>query len=104
MRQRQFYRRFTHQQQAIGAHGQLLDAGRRFRDALHRPAATGGKRKDGSLFPISLSVSKIARPGRPTFVGVIRDITQRRQQEEEIQRLAFYDPLTQLPNRRPAAN
>ena len=59
-----------------------------------------GKRKDGSLFPISLSVSKIARPGRPTFVGVIRDITQRRQQEEEIQRLAFYDPLTQLPNRR----
>jgi diguanylate cyclase (GGDEF)-like protein/PAS domain S-box-containing protein len=59
-----------------------------------------GRRKDGSLFPISLSVSKIARPGRPTFVGVIRDITQRRQQEEEIQRLAFYDPLTQLPNRR----
>ena len=59
-----------------------------------------GKRKDGSMFPISLSVSKIARPGRPTFVGVIRDITQRRQQEEEIQRLAFYDPLTQLPNRR----
>ncbi len=59
-----------------------------------------GKRKDGSVFPISLSVSKIARPGRPTFVSVIRDITQRRQQEEEIQRLAFYDPLTQLPNRR----
>ena len=59
-----------------------------------------GKRKDGSVFPISLSVSKIARPGRPTFVGVIRDITQRRQQEEDIQRLAFYDPLTQLPNRR----
>jgi diguanylate cyclase (GGDEF)-like protein/PAS domain S-box-containing protein len=58
------------------------------------------KRKDGSVFPISLSVSKIARPGRPCFVGVIRDITQRRQQEEEIQRLAFFDPLTQLPNRR----
>jgi len=59
-----------------------------------------GRRKDGGIFPISLSVSKIARLGRPTFVGVIRDITQRRQQEEEIQRLAFYDPLTQLPNRR----
>jgi len=59
-----------------------------------------GQRKDGSIFPINLSISKIARTGRPTFVGVIRDITQRRQQEEEIQRLAFYDPLTQLPNRR----
>ncbi|MFZ2307310.1 MAG: EAL domain-containing protein [Rhodoferax sp.] len=79
---------------------------------LHRHALTGsthlidqpremlGQRKDGSIFPISLSVSKIARSGRPTFVGVIRDITQRRQNEEEIQRLAFYDQLTQLPNRR----
>jgi diguanylate cyclase (GGDEF)-like protein/PAS domain S-box-containing protein len=65
-----------------------------------RPREILGKRKDGSIFPICLSVSKIARPGRPTFVGVIRDITLRRQQEEEIQRLAFYDPLTQLPNRR----
>jgi diguanylate cyclase (GGDEF)-like protein/PAS domain S-box-containing protein len=64
------------------------------------PREIMGKRKDGGVFPISLSVTKIARPGRPTFVGVIRDITQRRQQEDEIQRLAFYDPLTQLPNRR----
>jgi len=79
---------------------------------LHRHAVTGstrligqprdmlGQRKDGSIFPLSVSVSKIARRGRPTFVGVVRDITERRQQEEEIQRLAFYDPLTQLPNRR----
>lgn len=58
-----------------------------------------GKRKDGGLFPISRSVSKVARPGCPTFVGVIRDITERPQQEAEIQRLAFYDQLTQLPNR-----
>ena len=67
---------------------------------IGKPREILGKRKDGSVFPICLSVSKIARPGRPTFVGVIRDITQRRQQEEEIQRLAFYDALTQLPNRR----
>ncbi|MES2951891.1 MAG: EAL domain-containing protein [Pseudomonadota bacterium] len=67
---------------------------------IGKPREILGKRKDGSVFPISLSVSKIARLGRPTFVGVIRDITERRQQEEEIQRLAFYDPLTQLPNRR----
>ncbi len=59
-----------------------------------------GQRKDGSVFPISLSLSKIARSGRPTFVAIVRDITLRRQQEEEIQRLAFYDPLTQAPNRR----
>ncbi len=65
-----------------------------------KPREMMGKRKDGSVFPVSLSISKIARVGRPTFVAVVRDITERRQQEEEIQRLAFFDPLTQLPNRR----
>jgi GGDEF domain-containing protein len=32
-------------------------------------------------------------------VVTLRDITQQRQDEEEIRRLAFYDPLTGLPNR-----
>lgn len=32
--------------------------------------------------------------------GILIDITQRRRDEEEIQRLAFYDALTGLPNRR----
>ncbi len=31
---------------------------------------------------------------------MVQDITSRKQSEEEIHRLAFYDPLTQLPNRR----
>ncbi len=59
-----------------------------------------GKRKSGEIFPMSLSVSKIMRAGKPTFVGLVRDISQQRQDEEEIYRLAFYDPLTNLPNRR----
>ncbi|MDO8250739.1 MAG: EAL domain-containing protein [Rhodoferax sp.] len=59
-----------------------------------------GRREDGSVFPMSLSVSRISRAGQPIFVGVVRDITQHRQDEEEIRRLAFYDPLTGLPNRR----
>jgi len=33
-------------------------------------------------------------------VGFSRDITERKQAEEKISNLAFYDPLTQLPNRR----
>lgn len=33
-------------------------------------------------------------------VGFIRDITERKLQQEEIRQLALYDPLTQLPNRR----
>ncbi|RZA05862.1 MAG: PAS domain S-box protein, partial [Moraxellaceae bacterium] len=59
-----------------------------------------GKRKNGEIFPMSVSISKILRGGKATFVGLVRDISQQRQDEEEIYRLAFYDPLTNLPNRR----
>ncbi|WP_114326064.1 EAL domain-containing protein [Candidatus Colwellia aromaticivorans] len=34
------------------------------------------------------------------LMSVSRDITERKNHEEQIQRLAFYDPLTKLPNRR----
>lgn len=32
--------------------------------------------------------------------GIARDITENKQQQQEIEQLAFYDPLTDLPNRR----
>ncbi|MFC7419935.1 EAL domain-containing protein [Iodobacter arcticus] len=59
-----------------------------------------GQRKDGSHFPMSLSVSKITHADKTTFIGLVRDITQHRKDEQEIRRLAFYDPLTGLANRR----
>jgi diguanylate cyclase (GGDEF)-like protein len=34
------------------------------------------------------------------YVGTITDITERKLNEAEIRRLAFFDPLTDLPNRR----
>ncbi|MCB1954003.1 MAG: diguanylate cyclase, partial [Rhodocyclaceae bacterium] len=34
-----------------------------------------------------------------TFIGSIQDITERRQAEERISRLAYFDALTGLPNR-----
>jgi diguanylate cyclase (GGDEF)-like protein len=49
---------------------------------------------------MSLTVSRIERGQQITFIGLIRDITQHRLDMEEIRRLAFYDPLTGLPNRR----
>ena len=59
-----------------------------------------GQRKDGSVFPMNLSVSKLTLSGKTTYIGLVLDITQRRRDEDAIRRLAFYDPLTDLPNRR----
>jgi len=54
----------------------------------------------GVARPVSVSASRILHDHEETFVVTLRDITQQRQDEEEIRRLAFYDPLTSLPNRR----
>jgi diguanylate cyclase (GGDEF)-like protein len=35
-----------------------------------------------------------------TMYGTIQDVTERKQIEEQVRQLAFYDPLTGLPNRR----
>ena len=34
------------------------------------------------------------------YISTLTDITQRKAAEEEIRHLAYYDPLTRLPNRR----
>ncbi len=33
------------------------------------------------------------------YIGIVRDITERKKRQEELQHLALYDPLTELPNR-----
>ncbi len=43
-----------------------------------------GKRKDGTLFPVDLSVSEVMVGGRRLFSGIIRDITERKEAEEKI--------------------
>lgn len=57
-------------------------------------------RADGSEFPIELAITAFDWTGSRMMVGFIRDITDRKKAELEINELAFYDPLTKLPNRR----
>ncbi|MDE2433393.1 MAG: EAL domain-containing protein [Burkholderiales bacterium] len=59
------------------------------------------QRKSGELFMTKLSVSAVRnRRGRPShFVGVFTDITQLKQTEERLARMAHFDALTELPNR-----
>lgn len=57
------------------------------------------QRKDGSSFPMEMSVSKFVFDGERTFTGIIRDITSRKRAEEKIFMLATTDPLTGVGNR-----
>jgi diguanylate cyclase (GGDEF)-like protein/PAS domain S-box-containing protein len=59
-------------------------------------------RDDGSYLPV-LARGTILRDmdGRPLrFAGTIQDLTDRKRYEEHIHQLAFYDALTEMPNRR----
>lgn len=60
------------------------------------------RRKDGHIYPEWLSITAVRNDaGRTThYIGASFDITRRVESESEIRNLAFYDPLTGLPNRR----
>ena len=44
------------------------------------------KKKDGTVFPVEISASTFTFKGRPIVCGVIRDISARKQAEEEVRR------------------
>lgn len=43
-----------------------------------------GQRKDGSVFPIDVGLNEVVINGKKVFTSVVRDISQRRKEEEEI--------------------
>jgi diguanylate cyclase (GGDEF)-like protein/PAS domain S-box-containing protein len=60
------------------------------------------QRKSGTVFPAwtNITAVKDVRARITHYVLMMTDITARRAAEREIEQLAYYDPLTQLPNRR----
>lgn len=59
-----------------------------------------GLRKDGSVFPIEMSLGTWETEEGVFFSSIIRDITERKQTDAKISSLVYLDPLTGLPNRR----
>jgi PAS domain S-box-containing protein len=41
-----------------------------------------GRRKDGTHFPLELSISETTHDGQPLFIGIVRDITERKRVEQ----------------------
>jgi PAS domain S-box-containing protein/diguanylate cyclase (GGDEF)-like protein len=56
-------------------------------------------KKDGTTFPMELSISEVPNGHEQVFVGIIRDRTERKKAEKEIHQLAYYDDTTGLLNR-----
>lgn len=53
---------------------------------INKARALLGQCKDGTTFPIDLNVSRIWRAnGQKSFFGIVRDITERKREEERIE-------------------
>lgn len=60
------------------------------------------RRKSGEIYPEQISIASVKNSNGTVenYVATLMDITQSKSDTEEIERLAYYDPLTGLPNRR----
>lgn len=54
---------------------------------LNRPVELEGRRKDNTEFPLELKISALKEKDKYIFIGFIRDISLRKQNEEEIRKL-----------------
>ena len=91
----------------------LLSSGRHeesFFEEVERCLASTGtwqgeiwdRRKNGEIFPEWMALTAVRDTvGKLThYVAAFTDVTERKAAEEQIQHLAFFDALTELPNRR----
>jgi diguanylate cyclase (GGDEF)-like protein/PAS domain S-box-containing protein len=60
------------------------------------------RRKNGEVYPEWQTVTAVRNTGGEVshYVSVFSDITEKKDAENKIRSMAFYDPLTNLPNRR----
>jgi diguanylate cyclase (GGDEF)-like protein/PAS domain S-box-containing protein len=100
-------------EEAVGRRPSMLSSGRHdtafYRQMWAALGAVGhwqgeiwNRRKSGEIYPEYLSIAAVrdADGTLSHYVAVLTDITQRKAESEAIRELAFYDPLTRLPNRR----
>lgn len=57
-------------------------------------------RADGTEFPVELTLTALNEDGLSLVTGFMRDISEQKKAQQEIENFAYYDALTGLPNRR----
>jgi diguanylate cyclase (GGDEF)-like protein/PAS domain S-box-containing protein len=100
-------------EEAIGQNPRIFQSGRHdasfysamwttLRDTGKWSGEIWDKRKDGTIYPKTITITAVYDNNRNLthYVAVFRDISSHKKSEQEIHQLAFYDPLTELPNRR----
>ncbi len=58
------------------------------------------RKKNGEIVWGMMSATAIVLEGVPCLLSITRDVSEAKMAQDEIRHLAFYDPLTELPNRR----
>lgn len=98
--------------EVVGKTPAVLASGRHdgafYQDMWERLNQTGGwtgeiwnKRKNGEVYPEWLKINAVsgAEGGIRHFVGIFHDIGNHKRTGQDVERFAFYDSLTDLPNR-----
>jgi len=99
--------------EAIGQNPRILKSGRQdlafyqtlwatLIDTGHWSGEIWNRRKSGEIYPELLNISAVRDLQGVTrqYIALFTDITVRKEQEHLVHQLAFFDPLTALPNRR----
>lgn len=68
-------------------------------DVIAKPRELNGKRKDGTIFPMDLCIGAKQFGIHWMFTGIIRDITERKALESNLEKMATTDALTGIYNR-----
>jgi diguanylate cyclase (GGDEF)-like protein/PAS domain S-box-containing protein len=100
-------------EEAIGQSPGLLSSGyhdegfyramwRQLQQEGHWKGEVWNRRKNGEVYPELLTITAITDDnGEVThYAGIFSDISKLKENEERIKNQAYYDPLTELPNRR----
>lgn len=100
------------EEEALGRNPSLLKSGRHdpaFYQALwstlratgHWEGEIWNRRKNGAIYPAWQTISTVrdAEARATHYVAIFSDFSQRKLSESRLERMAHYDPLTELPNR-----